>query len=186
MSKERWTENEVDAIVEEVRNLDGLPDEQVAEGKANIEAKYDLPPGMLSKSNPSTITPAEVERQKIYPQHYEATMEEVGKMTPDEYKRWRDLGAHFQKPVEEIQRDAIAEERNRVQADENALVDKMSMQTYIQYKQDKAEAKQKAEQEEAAEVARVAKEAEEKAARELGYKSPEEMTMREYLAWRNK
>jgi hypothetical protein len=180
MSEKRWTQNEVDSIVGEVRNLEGLPDYEIAARKNAIEAKYDLTPGMLSKSDPSTITVAEVERQKIYPQHYEASMEEVGKMTPDEYKRWRELGAHFKKSPEEVRHDAIEEGRNQAQADENALVDKMSIETYVHYKQDKAEAKQKAEEQEAAEVARVAKEEQEKAARDLGYKNPEEMTMREY------
>jgi hypothetical protein len=54
MSEKRWTQNEVDAIVKEVANLEGLHDVQVAEGKANIERKYGLSAGMLSRSNPST------------------------------------------------------------------------------------------------------------------------------------
>jgi hypothetical protein len=60
----RWTQEEVDAIVNEALKLEGLPDDQVAAGKASIEAKYGLSPGMLSKSNLSTDGEAEVAERK--------------------------------------------------------------------------------------------------------------------------
>jgi hypothetical protein len=53
-SEKRWTQDEVDAIVNEELKLQGLSDEEVAKGRADIERKYGLSPGALSKSNPST------------------------------------------------------------------------------------------------------------------------------------
>lgn len=48
MSEKRWTQEEVDAITNEVRNLEGLSDEEITKGKATIEEKYGLSPGTLT------------------------------------------------------------------------------------------------------------------------------------------
>jgi hypothetical protein len=184
MTEKRWTQSEVDSIIAEDLALEGTP-EEVAKGRAKIEAKWGLSPGALSKPNASTATLAESEKAKIYPEHYEATPEEVDAMTMEQYKTWSDLGGHLKKTAEEIRLDEEAEERDRAQAEENELTEKMTMEEYKTYMEEKAEAKRKAEEQEAAEVARVAKEEQEKAARELGYKDPSMMTMLEYVTWRN-
>ncbi|OGN94157.1 MAG: hypothetical protein A2Z75_08380 [Chloroflexi bacterium RBG_13_50_10] len=176
MSEKRYTQNELDAMVAEIG--EGLSDEQVAERRATIEKEHGLAPGALSKSKVSTGE--EVERQKIYPEHYEATMEEVEKMTPDQYAVWSKLGGHMKKSPEEVQRDEEAEERDRAQAEENELIDKMSMPEFVAYKEQKA---LKAKQEKEAAV-RLIQEEQKKKFENLRYKNPEEMTMEEYAHYR--
>jgi len=180
MSEKRWTQDEVDAITDEVSKLEGLTDEQVAEGRAEIESKYDLPPGMLSRTNPTVETTVEeAEKQKIYELHYEATMEEVEGMTIDQYARWRALGSHIKQP-----RDIEAEERARAQAEESEKIAKMSMEEYVTYQKERAlKAKQEAEQEEA-EIARLAQEEQKRKLEDLRYKKPEDMSMEEYAHYR--
>jgi len=189
MTEKTYTQKDMDSVVNpqvinELLDLRGLADDQVAEGRRRIEAKHGLTPGILGSANLSSVV--EAERQKIYPAHYEASMDEVSRMTPDEYARWRDLGAHVKKTPEEIQLDAEQEERDRARAEENELTAKMTMPEYVAYREQKElEAKQKAEQE-AAEVARVAREEQQKKVDDLRGRDPSEMTMAEYLAWRNK
>lgn len=175
MSEKRWTQDEVDAIVLEVKNelsdLGGLTDEQVAEKRASIEKKYGLSPGMLSRLNLSTGE--EAEKQKIYEPHYEVTMEEAGAMTMEQYEKWSDLGAHVKQPP-----DIEAEESARAQAEENEKIDKMSMAEYVAYWKEK---ELKAEQEKEAAAQLVQEEQREKR-ENLRHKNPEEMTMEEYAA----
>jgi len=187
MSEKRWTQDEVDAITDEVSKLEGLTDEQVAEGRAEIESKYGLPAGMLSRTNPSTVEDelvetapeAEAEKQKIYEPHYEATMEEVEGMTMGQYAKWRALGSHIKQP-----HDIEAEERARAQAEENEKIAKMSIEEYETYQKEKAlKAKQEAEQEEA-EIARLIQEKQKKKFEDLRYKKLQEMSMEEYAEYR--
>jgi hypothetical protein len=181
MSERTWTQSEVDAIVKEDQNLEGLTTEEVAAGKARIEAKYGLSPGMLSKPNVST---AEGERQQIYRPHFEATQEEVDAMDMEQFKRWRNLGSHQKKSPEEVQHDAETEARAQAQAEENALIAKMSVEEYKAYKEEKALKAQQKEEAQQAEVTRLVQEEQRRALKDLGYKRPEDMTMAEYATWR--
>ena len=181
MSEKTWTQDELDRIINEVQqeisNVEGLSEEEVAVRKAGIETKYGLPPGMLSRLAPSSGE--EAEKQNVYPQHFEATSEELDRMTMAEYQRWRDLGAHMKRAVEEIQLDAEAEERSRAQAEENELIAAMSMPEYEAYR--KAKALKADEEKEAA--ARSIQEEQKKKVEDLRHKNPEEMSMSEYAAW---
>jgi len=174
-----WTQSQVDAMTNEARALEGQTDEQVAEGRAAIERKYGLSAGALSKPNPSTATLAEVEKERIYQQHYEATREEVEGMTMDQYAVWSKLGVHFKKPLEEIRRDEEAEERDRAQSAENEKMEKMTMPEYVAYQKER---ERKAQEEKEA-VTRLVREEQQGKLNALRRKNPEDMTMEEYAAY---
>jgi len=172
-----WTQDEVDAITKEVVKLEGQTDEQVAEGRAAIERKYGLSPGALSQPKVSTV--AELEKRQIFPEHFEATMEEVDRMTMDQYAVWRGLGYRMKKPPEEVQRDAEAEERDRAQAAENEKMEKMTMPEYVAYQKER---ERKAQEEKEA-ATRLVREEQQGKLNALRRKNPEDMTMEEYAAY---
>jgi len=172
-----WTQDEVDAITKEVVKLEGQTDEQVAEGRAAIERKYGLSPGALSQPKVSTV--AELEKRQIFPEHFEATMEEVDRMTMDQYAVWRGLGYRMKKPPEEVQRDDEAEESERAQAAENEKMEKMTMPEYVAYQKERA---LKAEREKA-EIANLSREEQQNKLNAIRRKNPEDMTMEEYAQW---
>lgn len=172
--EKRYTENEVDAEVAAIEQ--GLSDQQVAERRAEIERKYNLPAGALNKSK---LSAAEVERQKIYPEHYSATIEEVDKMSPEEYSRWRDLGAWVKKTPEQVALDAEQEERDRARAAELEKIEAMSIEEYVAYQEQKAkEAKQQDET-----AARLMEQEQQNKVNALRRKNPAEMSMSEYEQW---
>lgn len=174
-----WTQQEVDGIKEEVSKLEGLPEGQRQAGLADIERRYGLTPGTLGGVKLSQ--PEELERAIIYQQHYEATMEEVSQMSPAEYERWRSLGSHMKQEV-----DTQAAAREQARREEIAYLDKLDMEGYAAYKEDL-----KAKQAEREEAERAAAQQEQKAKLEeiwesIRFKRPEEMTMAEYLLWRQR
>lgn len=172
MSEKRYTEGEVKAMVAEIEQ--GLSDEQVAQRKADIEKKYGLSPGALSKFKLSTSE--EAEEETIFRPHFEASVEELTKMSPEEYARWRVLGAH-QKQPSNVEEGTEAEATAR--ADELALVESMTAEQYALYR----EGQDLKAQREKEEVARLSERERQDKLNALRHKSPEDMSMEEYERW---
>jgi len=79
--------------------------EKVKEAEAEVDAETE---GIAEEVR----SQAEAEKRQIYGlEHYEATLEELDKMTPDQYKVWREQGSHM-KPIEV---DTTAEDEAKAQ-----------------------------------------------------------------------
>ena len=182
MTEKTYTQKDMDSVVNpqvinELLDLRGLADDQVAEGRRRIEQKYNLAPGILGSANLSSVV--EAERQKIYPAHYEATMEEVEKMTPDEYLRWRELGAHLKKTQEQVALDTEQEERDRLQAEELALIESMTVEELAVYRQENERKAQEAKEG----AAKLTERERQDKLNALRRKDPATMSMPEYADW---
>jgi len=149
--------------------------EKVKEAEAEVDAEI-ASLGIAEEPR----SQAEAERRQIYGEdHYEATPEELDKMTSDQYKVWREQGSHM-KPVEV---GTAAEDEAK--AKEIEMLEGLSIEQYAAYKealktQAKARETEEAQEREAA-----------KKKREIELSGPktvedmDSMSMADYIAWRN-
>ena len=145
------------------------------------EKMVDLTDG--SKVMPE-ITPAEKERRHIFGEdHYYATPDEVVKMSPDEYARWREAGSFLAPSEAQIAEVKEREAETAKRVAENEMLESMTVEQYAAHKETlKTQAKAK---EEAEKTERETKEKERKE-KLSGPKTMEDlaaMSMEEYAEW---
>ena len=123
---------------------------------------------------------AEAEKRQIYGlEHYEATLEELDKMTPDQYKVWREQGSHM-KPIEV---DTTAEDEAKAQ--ELKLIDSMTVAEYAAYREARIAAARAKEVAEREQRAAFEKERLERLSVPKTVEEMDSMGIADYIAWRN-
>jgi len=123
---------------------------------------------------------AEAEKRQIYGlEHYEATPEELDKMTPDQYKVWREQGSHM-KPIKV---DTTAEDEAKAQ--ELKLIDSMTVAEYAAYREARIAAARAKEVAEREQRAAFEKERLERLSVPKTVEEMDSMGIADYIAWRN-
>ena len=147
--------------------------EKVKEAEAEVEAETE---GIAEEVR----SQAEAEKRQIYGlEHYEATLEELDKMTPDQYKVWREQGSHM-KPIEV---DTTAEDEAKAQ--ELKLIDSMTVAEYAAYREARIAAARAKEVAEREQRAAFEKERLERLSVPKTVEEMDSMGIADYIAWRN-
>jgi len=148
--------------------------EKVKEAEAEVDAETE---GIAEEVR----SQAEAEKRQIYGlEHYEATLEELDKMTPDQYKVWREQGSHM-KPIEV---DTTAEDEAKAQ--ELKLIDSMTVAEYAAYREARIAAARAKEVAEREQRAAFEKERLERLSVPKTVEEMDSMGIADYIAWRNK
>lgn len=147
--------------------------EKVKEAEAEVDAETE---GIAEEVR----SQAEAEKRQIYGlEHYEATLEELDKMTPDQYKVWREQGSHM-KPIEV---DTTAEDEAKAQ--ELKLIDSMTVAEYAAYREARIAAARAKEVAEREQRAAFEKERLERLSVPKTVEEMDSMGIADYIAWRN-
>ena len=147
--------------------------EKVKEAEAEVDAETE---GIAEEPR----SQAEAEKRQIYGlEHYEATLEELDKMTPDQYKVWREQGSHM-KPIEV---DTTAEDEAKAQ--ELKLIDSMTVAEYAAYREARIAAARAKEVAEREQRAAFEKERLERLSVPKTVEEMDSMGIADYIAWRN-
>jgi len=149
--------------------------EKVKEAEAEVDAEI-ASLGIAEEPR----SQAEAEKRQIYGlEHYEATLEELDKMTPDQYKVWREQGSHM-KPIEV---DTTAEDEAKAQ--ELKLIDSMTVAEYAAYREARIAAARAKEVAEREQRAAFEKERLERLSVPKTVEEMDSMGIADYIAWRN-
>ena len=147
--------------------------EKVKEAEAEVDAETE---GIAEEVR----SQAEAEKRQIYGlEHYEATAEELERMTPDQYKVWREQGSHM-KPIEV---DTTAEDEAKAQ--ELKLIDSMTVAEYAAYREARIAAARAKEVAEREQRAAFEKERLERLSVPKTVEEMDSMGIADYIAWRN-